>query len=155
MPVMGATNNRTETTVNLGDKLKSFIEPALTDLGTKIPGWGWVIGAYESIKEWFQAGSDYQKANDPNIGPEAQKEYKLAADGHSNLAGKEAISTVLAQTGFKQASWGVDLAGMTDRMTNNPVEHEQKAQKLTFDDIKKEAANHLTSRSGPEFRNTP
>ena len=78
---MGATNNpsnSTNSTFNLGDKIKSLVEPALTYLGTKIPGFGWVVGAFESIKEWFQASSDYEKANDPKIGAEAQKEYKVA-----------------------------------------------------------------------------
>ena len=140
---MGTTNSSGNSTFSLGDKIKSLIEPALTDLGTKIPGFGWVVGAYESIKEWFQAGSDYEKANDPKLGAEAQKEYKLAGDAHSKLAGQEALSTVLAQTGFKQASWGVDLAGMTDRVTENPAEHEQKAQKLTFDDIRREANKQI------------
>lgn len=51
---------------------------------------------------------------------------------------------MLAQTGFKQASWGADLAGLIDRAIDNPAEHEEKAQKLTFDDIKKEAAQHIT-----------
>jgi hypothetical protein len=139
---MGATNNPGNSTVNLGDKIKSLIEPALSDLGTKIPGFGWVVGAFESIKEWFQASSDYEKANDPKIGAEAQKEYKLAGDAHSKLAGEEVLSTVLAQTGFKQASWGVDMAGMIDRMTENPAEHEQKAQKLTFDDMRRDANQH-------------
>jgi hypothetical protein len=55
---MGATNHPGNTSTNLGDKLNSLIEPALTDLGTKIPGWGWIVGAFESIKEWFQASSD-------------------------------------------------------------------------------------------------
>ncbi len=57
---MGATNHPGDTSTNLGDKLNSLIEPALTDLGTKIPGWGWIVGAYESIKEWFQASSDFR-----------------------------------------------------------------------------------------------
>ena len=139
---MDTTNHPNSPSFSLGDKLKSLIEPALTDLGTKIPGFGWVVGAYESIKEWSQASSDYQKANDRKIGADAQKEYKLAGDDHSKLAGEEALSTVLAQTGFKQASWGVDMAGMIDRMTENPAEHEQKAQKLTFDDIRREANQH-------------
>jgi hypothetical protein len=139
---MGTTNDPNNPSFNLGDKLKSLIEPALTDLGTKIPGFGWVVGAYESIKEWFQASSDYQKANDPRTGAEAQKEYKLAGDAHSKLAGKEVLSTVLAQTGYKQGSWGVDMAGMIDRTTENPAEHEQNAQKLTFDDIRREANLH-------------
>jgi hypothetical protein len=152
---MGATNHPGNTSTNLGDKLNSLIEPALTDLGTKIPGWGWIVGAYESTKEWFQARSDYQKANDPKIGSEAQKEYKLAGDAHSKLAGEEAISTVLAQTGFKQASWGVDLAGVIERVTDNPAEHEEKAQKLTFDDIRKEAIKHITPDIGLDRRNTP
>ena len=34
---MGATNHPGDTSTNLGDKLNSLIEPALTDLGTKIP----------------------------------------------------------------------------------------------------------------------
>ena len=140
---MGTTNNPGNSTFNLGYKLKSLIEPALTDLGTKIPGFGWVVGAFESIKEWFQASSDYEKANDPKIGAEAQNEYKLAGDAHSKLAGEEVLSTVLAQTGFKQASWGIDMAGMIDRFTENPAEHEQKAQKLTFDDIRREANQHI------------
>jgi len=140
---MGTTNNPGNSTFSLGDKINSLIEPALTDLGTKIPGLGWVVGAYESIREWFQAKSDYEKANDPKIGPEAQKEYKLAGDAHSKLAGEEVLSTVLAQTGFKQASWGVDMAGMIDRFTENPAEHEKKAQKLTFDDIRREANQHI------------
>src|SRR5258708_3052541 len=150
---MGATNHPGNMSTNLGDKLNSLIEPALTDLGTKIPGWGWIVGALESIKEWFQASSDYQKANDPNIGAEARNEYKLAGDAHSKLAGEEAISTVLAQTGFKPASWGVDLAGMIERVTDNPAEHEEKAQKLTFDDIRKlqtsvwNTATHLETGS--------
>jgi hypothetical protein len=71
--VMCATNNPGNSIFNLGDKIKSLIEPALTDLGTKIPGFGWVVGAFESIKEWFQASSDYEKANDPKIGPEARR----------------------------------------------------------------------------------
>ena len=144
--VMGATNNpgnSTNSTFNLGDKIKSLVEPALTDLGTKISGFGWVVGAFESIKEWFQASSDYEKANDPKIGAAAQKEYKLAGDAHSKLAGEEALSTVLAQTGFKQASWGVDMAGMIDRFAENPAEHEQKAQKLTFDDIRRDAQKQM------------
>jgi hypothetical protein len=140
---MGATNNPGNSTFNLGDKIKSLIEPAVTDLGTKISGFGWVVGTFESIKEWFQASSDYEKANDPKIGAEAQKEYKLAGDAHSKLAGEEVLSTVLAQTGFKQASWGVDLAGMIDRFTENPPEHEQKAQKLTFDDIRRDAQKEI------------
>jgi hypothetical protein len=155
---MGTTNDPNNSTFSLGDKLKSSIEPALTDLGTKIPGFGWVVGAYESIREWFQASSDYQKANDPKIGPEAQKEYKLAGDAHSKLAGEEVLSTVLAQTGFKQASWGVDMAGMIDRMTENPAEHEQKAQKLTFNDIRRDA-NKETPHISPSIplgrSNTP
>src|SRR6201997_1997470 len=106
---MGTTNDPDHPRFNLGDKLKSLIEPALTDLGTKIPGLGWIVGACESIKEWFQAGSDYQKANDSKIGAEAQKEYKLAGDAHTKLAGEEIVSTVLAQTGYKQESWGVDM----------------------------------------------
>jgi hypothetical protein len=106
-------------------------------------------------KEWFQASSDYQKANDANIGSEERKEYKLAGDAHSKLAGEEAISTVLAQTGFKPASWGVDLAGMIERVTDNPAEHEEKAQKLTFDDIRKEAVKHITPNIGLDHRNTP
>jgi hypothetical protein len=140
---MGTTNHPGNSVFDLGDKIKSLIEPALTDLGTKVPGFGWVVGAFASIKEWFQAGSDYQKANDPKLGAEAQQEYKLAGDVHSKLAGEEVLSTVLAQTGFKQASWGVDMAGMIDRFTGNPAEHEQKAQKLTFDDIRKEASQHV------------
>src|ERR1700751_235193 len=143
---MGPTNNPNNpgnSIFNLGDKIKSLIEPALTDLGTKIPGFGWVVGAFESIKEWFQASSDYEKANDPKIGPEAQKEYKRAGDGHSKLAGEEVLSTMLAQTGFKQASWGVDMVGMIDRFAENPVEHEQKAQKLTFDDTRRDANQHI------------
>ena len=140
---MGTTNNPGNSTFNLGDKLKSLMEPALTDLGTKFSGFGWVVGAFESIKEWFQAGSDYEKANDPKIGAEAQKEYKLAGDAHSKLAGEEVLSTVLAQTGFKQASWGVDTAGMIDRFAENPAEHEQKAQKLTFDDIRRDAQKQI------------
>src|SRR5260221_11060474 len=112
---MGTTNNPGNTSTNLGDKLNSLIEPALTDLGTKIPGWGWIVGALESIKEWFQASSDYQKANDPNIGAEARNEYKLGGDAHRKLAGEETISTVLAQNGFKQTSWEVRLAGMFER----------------------------------------
>jgi hypothetical protein len=84
---MGATNHPGNTSTNLGDKLNSLVEPALTDLGTKMPGWGWIVGAYESIKEWLKASSDYQKANDPKIGSEAQKEYKLAGDAHNKLAG--------------------------------------------------------------------
>jgi hypothetical protein len=155
---MGTTNDPNNSTFSLGDKLKSSIEPALTDLGTKIPGFGWVVGAYESIREWFQASSDYQKANDPKIGAEAQKEYKLAGDAHSKLAGEEVLSTVLAQTGFKQASWGVDMAGMIDRMTENPAEHEQKAQKLTFNDIRRDA-NKETPHISPSIplgrSNTP
>ena len=123
---MGTTNDPNNSTFSLGDRIKSLIEPALTDLGTKIPGFGWVVGAYESIKEWFQASSDYEKANDPKIRAEAQKEYKFAGDAQSKLAGEEVLSTVLAQTGFKQASWGVDMAGMIDRMSENPAEHEQK-----------------------------
>ena len=152
---MGATNHPCITSTNLGDKLQSLIEPALTDLGTKIPGWGWAVGAFESIKEWFQASSDYQKANDAKIGAEARNEYKLAGDAHSKLAGEEAISTVLAQTGFKQASWGVDLAGMIERVTNNPAEHEEKGQKLTFDDIRKEAVQHITPSISLDHRNRP
>src|SRR5258707_8662331 len=152
---MGATNHPGNTSTNLGDKLNSLIEPALTDLGTGIPGWGWIVGALESIKEWFQASSDYQKANDPNIGAEARNEYKLAGDAHSKLAGEEAISTVLAQTGFKPASWGVDLAGMIERVTDNPAEHEEKAQKLTFDDIRKEAGKHINPNIGLDHRKTP
>jgi hypothetical protein len=139
---MGTTNDPNNSSFSLGEKIKSLIEPALTDLGTKIPGFGWVVGAYESIKEWFQASSDYQKANDPKIGADAQKEYRLAGDAHRKLAGEEVLSTALAQTGFKQASWGVDMAGMIDRMTENPAEHEQKAQKLTFDDIRRDANQH-------------
>jgi hypothetical protein len=139
---MGTTNDPNNSSFSLGDKIKSLIEPALTDLGAKIPGFGWVVGAYESIKDWFQASSDYEKANDPKIGAEAQKEYTLAGDAHSKLAGEEVLSTVLAQTGLKQASWGVDMAGMIDRMTENPAEHEQKAQKLTFDDIRRDANQH-------------
>jgi hypothetical protein len=141
---MGTTNNLSNPTDSFGDKIKSLVEPALTALGTKIPGFGWIVGAYESIKEWCQASSDYQKADDPKIGAEARKEYKLAGDDHRKLASEEAISTVLAQTGFKQASWGADLAGLIDRAIDNPAEHEEKAQKLTFDDIKKEAAQHIT-----------
>jgi hypothetical protein len=140
---MGTINDPNNSSFSLGDKIKSSIEPALSDLGTKIPGFGWVVGAYESIKEWFQASSDYEKANDPKLGVEAQKEYKLAGDARSKLAGEEVLSTVLAQTGFKQASWGVDMAGMIDRMTENPAEHEQKAQKLTFDDIRRDANKHM------------
>ena len=140
--LMGTTNDPHNPSFKLSDKLKSLIEPALTDLGTKIPGFGWVVGADESIKEWFQASSDYQKANDSKIGAEAQKEYKSAGDAHTKLAGEEVLSTVLAQTGYKQASWGVDMAGMIDRMTENPAEHEQKAQKLTFDDIRRDANQH-------------
>ncbi len=136
---MGATNHPGNMSTNLGDKLNSLIEPALTDLGTKIPGWGWIVGAL----------------NDPNIGAEARNEYKLAGDAHSKLAGEEAISTVLAQTGFKPASWGVDLAGMIERVTDNPAEHEEKAQKLTFDDIRKEAVKHITPNIGLDHRNTP
>jgi hypothetical protein len=139
---MGTTNDPNSSSFNLGDKLKSLIEPGLTDLGTKIPGFGWIVGACESVKEWFQASSDYQRANDPKIGADAQKEYKLAGDAHRKLAGEEVLSTVLAQTGFKQASWGVDMAGMIDRMAENPAEREQKAQKLTFDDIRREANQH-------------
>jgi hypothetical protein len=145
---MGTTNDPNNSSFNLGDKLKSLIEPALTDLGTKIPVFGWIAGAYESVKEWFQASSDYQKADDPKIGADAQKEYRLAGDAHSKLAGEEVLSTVLAQTGFKQASWGVDMAGLIDRMTENPTEHEKKAQKLTFDDIRREA-NQYTPHISP------
>ena len=136
---MGTTNNPGNSTFSLRDKIKSLIEPALTDLGTKIPGFGWVVGAYESIKEWFQASSDYEKANDPKIGADARNEYKMAGDAHGKLAGQEALSTVLAQTGFKQASWGVDMAGMIDRVMDNSAEREEKAQKLTFDDIRRDA----------------
>jgi hypothetical protein len=82
----------------------------------------------------------------------------LAGDAHSKLAGEEVLSTVLAQTGFKQASWGVDMAGMIDRMTENPAEHEQKAQKLTFDDIRRDA-NKETPHISPSIplgrSNTP
>jgi hypothetical protein len=152
---MGATNHPGNTSTNLGDKLNSLVEPALTDLGTKMPGWGWIVGGYESIKEWLKAGSDYQKANDPKIGSEAQKEYKLAGDAHNKLPGEEAISTVLAQTGFKPASRGADLAGMIERVPDNPAEHEEKAQKLTFDDIRKEAVKHITPNIGLDHRNTP
>jgi hypothetical protein len=67
-----------------------------------------------------------RKANDPNIGAEARKEYKLAGNAHSKLAGEEAISTVLAQTGFKQASWGVDLGGFIERVTDNPRSTKKK-----------------------------
>jgi hypothetical protein len=67
---MGTTNDSNQTAFSLGDKIKSFIEPALTDLGSKIRGWGWIVGAYESIKEWFQASSDYEKAADPKIARE-------------------------------------------------------------------------------------
>ena len=155
---MGTTNTPDNSTPTLGDRIKSLIEPALTDLGTKIPGLGWVVGAYESIKEWFQAKSDYEKANDPKIGAEARDEYKLAGDAHSKLAGEEALSTVLAQTGFKQASWGVDMVSMIDRFTENPAEHEQKAQKLTFDDIRREANQpipHITPCIPLGRSNTP
>jgi hypothetical protein len=155
---MGTTNNPGNSTFNIGDKIKSLIEPALTALGTKIPGFGWVVGAFESIKEWFQASSDYEKANDPKLGAEARQEYKLAGDAHSKLAGEEVLSTVLAQTGFKQASWGIDMAGVIDRFTENPVEHEQKAQKLTFDDIRRDAQKQIPpiSSSIPLGRsNTP
>jgi hypothetical protein len=140
---MGTTNNPVNSTFSLGDKITSLIEPALTDLGTKIPGFGWVVGAYESIKEWFQASSDYEKASDPKIGADAQKEYKIAGDAHGKLADQEGLSTVLAQTGFKQASWGVDMAGMIDRVMDNPAEHEKKAQKLTFDDIRRDANKQI------------
>src|SRR5215469_612221 len=155
---MRTTNSPSNSSSNLGDKLKSLIEPALTDLGTKIPGFGWVVGAFESIKEWFQASSDYEKANDPKIRTEAQNEYKLAGDAHSKLAGEEVLSTVLAQTGFKQTSWGVDMAGMIDRFTENPAEHEQKAQKLTFDDIRRDAQKqlpHISPSIPLERSNTP
>jgi hypothetical protein len=152
---MGTTNNSNQTAFSLGDKIKSFIEPALTDLGTKIRGWGWIVGAYESIKEWFQASSDYEKAADPKTGPGAHQEYKPAGDAHGKLAGQEALSTVLAQTGFQQASWGVDLAGIIDRAMDNPAEHEQKAQKLTFDDIRKDAARQVTPSIPLDHRNTP
>ena len=155
---MGTPNNPGNSTFNLGDKIKSLIEPALTDLGTKIPGFGWVVGAYESIKEWFQAKSNYDKANDPKIGAETQKEYQLAGDAHSKLAGEEVLSTVLAQTGFKQASWGVDMAGMIDRFAENPAEHEQKAQKLTFDDIRRDAQKqtpHISPSISWGRSNTP
>ncbi|MFY9983121.1 MAG: hypothetical protein WAM44_06070 [Chthoniobacterales bacterium] len=152
---MGTTNNSNQTAFSLGDKIKSFIEPALTDLGSKIRGWGWIVGAYESIKEWFQASSDYEKAADPKIGAGAQQEYKLAGDAHGKLAGQEALSTVLAQTGFQQASWGVDLAGIIDRAMDNPAEHEQKAQKLTFDDIRKDAAKQIITSVPLDHRNTP
>jgi hypothetical protein len=152
---MGTTSNPGNTTFSLGDKIKSLIEPALTDLGAKIPGWGWVVGAYESIKEWFQASSDYEKANDPKIGAEAQKEYKLAGDAHTKLAAQETVSTVLAQSGFKQASWGVDMAGGIDRVIDSPVELEEKAQKLTFDDIRRDAAKQITPSIPLDHRNTP
>src|SRR5258708_39781963 len=152
---MGTTNNPGNTSTNLGDKLNSLIEPALPDLGTKIPGWGWIVGAFESIKEWFQASSDYQKANDLNIGAEARNEYKLAGDADSKLAGEEAISTVLAQTGFKPASWGGDLALMIELVTDNPAAHEKKSQKLTIAHIRKEAVKHKTSNIGLDHRNTP
>ena len=140
---MGTTNDPANSTFNLGDKIKSLIEPALTDLGTKIPGFGWVVGAYESIKEWFHARSDYENANDPKIGADAQKEYKIAGDAHSKLVAQEALSTVLAQTGFKPASWGVDMGGMIDRVMDNPAEHEDKGQKLTFDDIRRDAHKQI------------
>ena len=155
---MGTTNNPGNSTFDLGDKLKSLIEPTLTYLGTKIPGFGWVVGAFESIKEWFQASSDYEKANDPKIGAEARQEYKLAGDAHSKLAGEEVLSTVLAQTGFKQASWGVDMAGMIDRFAEDPAEQEQKAQKLIFDDIRRDAQKlmpHLSSSIPLGRSNTP
>jgi hypothetical protein len=155
---MGTTNTPDNSTFSLGDKIKSLIEPALTDLGTKIPGLGWVVGAYESIKEWFQAKSDYEKAKDPKIGAEAKNEYKLAGDAHSKLAGEEVLSTVLAQTGFKQALWGVDMAGAIDRFTENPAEHEQKAQKLTFDDIRRDAQKqipHISPSTPVRRSNTP
>lgn len=152
---MGTTNNANQTALNLGDQIKSFIEPALTDLGTKIRGWGLIVGAYESIKEWFQASSDYEKAANPKIGAGAQQEYKLAGDARSKLAGQETLSAVFAQTGFQQASWGVDVAGMVDRAMDNPAEHEQKAQKLTFDDIRKDAAKQITPSIPFDHRNTP
>lgn len=155
---MGTTNDPANSSLSLGDKIKSLIEPALTDLGTKIPGFGWVVGAYESIKEWFLASSDYEKANDPKIGAEAQKEYKVAGDAHGKLAGQEALSTVLAQAGFKQASWGVDMAGMIDRVMENPAEHEKKEQKLTFDYIRREANKqvpHLSPSIPLGRSNTP
>jgi hypothetical protein len=155
---MSTTNTPSNSSFNVGDKLKSLIEPALTDLGTKIPGFGWVVGAFESIKEWFQASSDYEKANDLKIGTEAQNAYTLAGDAHTKLAEEEVLSTVLSQTGFKQASWGVDMAAMIDRFAENPAEHEQKAQKLTFDDIRRDAQKEMShiSPSIPLGRsNTP
>ena len=35
------------------------------------------------------------------------------------------------------------MAGTIDRFAVNPAEHEQKAQKLTFDDIRRDANQHI------------
>jgi|GEM_PF-5657841 hypothetical protein len=48
---IGTTNPQNSPGFSLGDKIKSLIEPALTNLGTKIPGWGWAIEAFASVKE--------------------------------------------------------------------------------------------------------
>jgi hypothetical protein len=44
---------------------------------------------------------------------------------------------------------------MIERVTDNPAEHEEKAQKLTFDDIRKEAVTHITPNIGLDHRHTP